>query len=93
MEWRTTTEVDLLGDAKREHLDKEWLELIKPLLDAKEYDLRRASGLYLGRELGVDPFLLQDHMRHTSMATMLLYTRRPKDEKETADSQNWDDVG
>lgn len=82
----------LYGDARREALDAQFLEIVKPLLDVQEYDLRRASGYYLGRVLGVEPFLLQDHMRHASLSTTLLYTRRPEQEVEVATTQDWDDV-
>ena len=83
----------LFGDVDRVRLDKEYRAVVKAVSGLSAQDLRRASGLYLGREVGLDPFLLQDHFRHSSMATTLLYTRRPTDEKETADTQNFDDVG
>jgi hypothetical protein len=77
---------------RRWPLDRQYDGLIKPLLEASAYDLRRASGLYLGREIGLEPFLLQDHFRHSVLTTTLLYTRRPLDEQETAETQDFDDV-
>lgn len=77
---------------KRQAIDREYRELVKPLLDCAAYDLRRASGLYLGRTIGVEPFLLQDHFRHSTITTTMLYTRRPLDEQETVDTQDFDDV-
>ena len=82
------------GWENRAKLDREYKRIVRPLLGVLAYDFRRASGLYLGRERGVsDPFLLQDHFRHGSMTTTLLYTRRPLDEKESPETQNFDDVG
>lgn len=76
----------------RYSLDREFKRIVRPLLAAPAYDLRRASGLYLGREIGLDPLLLQDHFRHSSIQTTMLYTRRPLDEVEGADTQDFDDV-
>jgi integrase len=83
----------IFGDTPRDALDKTYKKMVFPLLDVVLYDLRRASGLYLGRTMGCDIFLLQDHFRHRSITTTMRYTRRPKDEKETADNQDFDDVG
>jgi integrase len=57
------------------------------------HDLRRSSGVFLARTIGLDPFLLQDHLRHADLATTLKYTRRPKDtiEREVGDG-SLDDI-
>ncbi len=57
------------------------------------HDLRRSSGVYLGRTKQVPMLLLQEHMRHSSINTTMLYMRRPEQEKVDTGTQNFDDVG
>ncbi len=77
----------------RSRIDREYNDIVRAVLGVTGYDLRRASALYLGRELGVEPFLLQDHLRHSAITTTMLYTRRPLEERETDDTQDFTDVG
>lgn len=78
----------------RGYLDKAWREIVFPVLGATAHDLRRASGLYLGRTIRIPPTLLQEHMRHAELDTTLLYTREPAIEEETKEivPQDFDDV-
>ncbi|HEU4590874.1 MAG TPA: hypothetical protein VFS13_08205, partial [Steroidobacteraceae bacterium] len=63
------------------------------LLGVTLHDLRRASALYLGRTKGIEPFLLQDILRHADLDTMMLYTRRPTAEEDaSARQQDFEDV-
>lgn len=72
------------------HLMKKWRD---ENLSITPHDLRRASGLYLGRELRIPPLLLQEHMRHAELDTTMLYTREPNvPEKKIKALQKWDDV-
>ena len=78
----------------RGYLDKAWKEIAKPIIGTTVHDLRRASGLYLGRTVRIPPTLLQEHMRHSEIETTMLYTRAPREEearKEVVD-QDFDDV-
>lgn len=59
------------------HLMRQWREQVHPKLKATPHDLRRASGLYLGRTVRVDLTLLQEHMRHAEIETTMLYCREP----------------
>jgi integrase len=54
-----------------------WRQFVRRKLGATPHDLRRASGLYLGRDKRVDLSLLQDHMRHADIQTTMLYCREP----------------
>jgi integrase len=57
------------------------------------HDLRRASGVYLGRTLDLPATLVQEHLRHADLKTTMLYMRRPSDRTPKVVAQNWDDVG
>jgi integrase len=59
------------------HLVRQWREQVSPKLGSTPHDLRRASGLYLGRTIRVELTLLQEHMRHAEIETTMLYTRAP----------------
>ena len=82
-----------LFEGTRNQLNTAYKSEVLPKLNLKAGDLRRASCLYLGREVGLDPILLQEHMRHSVITTTMLYTRRPAEEREAPDQQNFDDVG
>lgn len=71
-----------------------WRRLVKHKLGATPHDLRRASGLYLGRVKRLELTLLQEHMRHAEIETTMLYTREPAipDEPKKAAKQDFDDV-
>jgi integrase len=75
-------------------LDRAWREMVKPMLGATAHDLRRASGLYLGRVKRIPLTLLQEHMRHAEIETTMLYTRAPTIELEEKHTviQDFDDV-
>ena len=74
-------------------VQRAWRLYVKPKLGATPHDLRRASGLYLGRTIRIDLTLLQEHMRHAEIETTLLYTREPrKVEKIQKFKQDFDDV-
>lgn len=77
----------------RYHLDKWYAEVIKPVIGMNCKDLERAAANYLGKRVGLDPYTLQDHMRHAEMSTTLLYTRDPYEVQENTGSLNLDDVG
>jgi len=70
-----------------------WAKHGKPSLGATLHDLRRASGLYLGRTVDVPMSLLQDHIRHADLKSVLGYMRRPEAKKVVAPAQDFDDVG
>jgi integrase len=76
------------------YLMRRWREQVLPKLGVTAHDLRRASGLYLGRDLRIDLTLLQDHMRHAEVTTSILYTRAPapKNEKRIKLNQDFDEV-
>lgn len=77
----------------KSYLFKTYRDDAKPPLGVTLHDLRRASALYLGREIGVEPFLLQDMLRHADLETTMLYTRRPNpDEDLLSGQQDFDDV-
>lgn len=57
------------------------------------HDLRRSSGLYLGRTLNLPVQLVQEHMRHTDIKTTMLYMRRPEKKKVEHKNQDFNDVG
>lgn len=78
-----------LFDGHRRHLFKGYKSLNLPFT---LHDLRRASALYLGRTLSVDPLLLQDHLRHSNISTTMIYTRRPTEDVVLASNQDFDDV-
>lgn len=70
-----------------------WRKRIKPALKVTAHDLRRASGLYLGRVKRLDLTLLQEHMRHAEIETTMLYTREPQvPDVKIKPSQDFDDV-
>lgn len=76
---------------------KTWLfksfgRALKGKLDVTPHDLRRASALYLGRTLGIEIMLLQDHMRHSDIQTTMIYTRRPLEETTVNEEQDFGDV-
>ncbi|MBA2680993.1 MAG: hypothetical protein H0U76_21680 [Ktedonobacteraceae bacterium] len=56
------------------------------------HDLRRASGLHLGRRVDIPVTLLQDHLRHADIKTTQLYMRAPTIDKGAV-TQDFDDVG
>ncbi len=66
-------------------------EKVRPHIGVTMHDLRRAGGLYLGRTLEVEPWLLQDVMRHKDLDTTMLYTRRPVQDVSTG-QQDFNDV-
>lgn len=67
--------------------------LVKNDFGLTAHSLRRSSALFLARTIGVDPYLLQDHMRHVDPATTHIYTRRPADNSVLgAGDGNLDDV-
>ena len=75
------------------YLIRRWRELVFPQLRATPHDLRRASGLYLGRTVRLALTLLQEHMRHAEIETTMLYTREPAvPEKKRSTKQDFDDV-
>lgn len=78
----------------RGYVDKAWREVAFPLVGVTVHDLRRASGVHLGRTVRVPPTLLQDHMRHAELDTTLLYMREPsaKEQKKEAVTQDFDEV-
>lgn len=70
-----------------------WSRMVQPTLEVTPHDLRRASALYLGRELRIELTLLQEHMRHAEIETTMLYTREPEQTRERKIvRQNFDDV-
>lgn len=74
-----------------EHL---WGKIVKSKLRVTPHDLRRASGLYLGRSVRLDVTLLQEHMRHAEIETTMLYMREPAVPEKTKArvEQDFDDV-
>lgn len=75
------------------HLFRKYHEIVFPLLSVTLHDLRRAAGLYLGRgHYGLDPYLLQDFLRHGDLESTQLYTRRPRVDITTTGHQDLDDV-
>lgn len=56
------------------------------------HDLRRASALYLGREVEVTIQLLQDHMRHTKLSVTEQYMRKPERTRMQGSEDDWDRV-
>jgi integrase len=84
---------DKFFDRTKDYLFHYYRKHISKYLNVTLHDLRRASGLYLGRTLGLDPFLLQDILRHGDIESTLEYTRRPKDSREVkVRKQNFDEV-
>lgn len=74
-------------------LERAWRENVKKRLGTTPHDLRRASCLYLGREVRIELTLLQEHMRHAEIETTMLYAREPSiPEKRIKFIQNFDDV-
>lgn len=75
-------------------LERAWRELVKPGLGCTPHDLRRASCLFLGRTVRMPLTLLQEHMRHASIETTMLYCREPDVPEETRVrvAQDFDDV-
>jgi len=71
-----------------------WRREVLPILKVSAHDLRRASGLYLGRTKRLDLTLLQEHLRHAEIETTMLYTREPEiPEVSKKDlKQNFDEV-
>jgi len=66
---------------------------IQKPLNVTAHDLRRASCLYLGRVIALDPLLLQSHMRHAELSTTMLYTRQPDQIDKIVAEADFDDVG
>jgi len=62
----------------RPHMERLWLDNVKPVLGGTPHDMRRSSCLYLGRTLRIQPTLLQEHMRHSQLDTTMLYCRDPR---------------
>jgi integrase len=81
----------LFPESRRE-CDAGYEKHVRPLVKLTQKDLQRAAAAHLGRVVGLDPYLEQDVMRHGSILTTLKYTRRPTEQKETDDTQDWDDV-
>lgn len=75
-------------------LARAWREQVRDKLGCTPHDLRRASCLYLGRTLRIEPTLLQEHMRHASLETTQLYMREPAvpEKKSKKRVQDFDDV-
>lgn len=74
-------------------LVRRWREVVRPKLGSTLHDLRRASGLYLGRTVRLELTLLQEHMRHAEIETTMLYMREPAlPEKRKTAKQDFDDV-
>lgn len=74
-------------------LEKRWAKIVKPSLGVTPHDLRRASGLYLGRYARIPLTLLQEHMRHAEIETTMLYTRLPSvPDKKIVAIQDFDDI-
>ncbi len=71
-----------------------WRKRVLPVLKVTPHDLRRASGLYLGRTARIELTLLQEHMRHAELETTALYIREPDipDVKNKSALQDFDDV-
>lgn len=70
-----------------------WKRHAMPKLCVTLHDLRRASGLYLGREKRIPVTLLQEHMRHAEIETTMLYMRNPSiAEKRKRMIQDFDSV-
>ncbi|GEM_PF-3830049 len=71
-----------------------WRRVVLPELKVTTHDLRRASGLYLGRTKRLDLTLLQEHLRHSEIETTLLYTREPEvpELSKKGVKQDFDDV-
>jgi len=79
----------------RGYLDRAWREIVHPIIGATAHDLRRASGLYLGRVVRIKELtLLQEHLRHAEIETTELYMRSPPVEREdkSTGKQDFDDV-
>lgn len=74
-------------------LMRAWFVHVQPTLETTIHDLRRASGLYLGRTTRIPVTLLQEHMRHANIETTMLYMREPDvPEKNARGRQNFDDI-
>ena len=71
-----------------------WRTLVMPKLKVSAHDLRRASGLYLGRTKRLELTLLQEHFRHAEIETTMLYIREPEvpDKPKVKNMQDFDDV-
>jgi integrase len=76
----------------RDTLFARWSENGQPLLGVSLHDLRRASGVYLGRTQDIPVQLLQEMMRHSKLHVTEKYMRRPKMVEPEAIEQNFDDV-
>ena len=76
----------------RRTLFRHWQEQVEPVLKVSLHDLRRASGLYLGRVIDIPVQLLQEQMRHARITTTELYMRRPVEERGAVGAQDFDDV-
>lgn len=81
-----------LFSLSREHLNTLWRSEIKSVLGTTAHDLRRASCLYLGRSLRIEPTLLQEHARHSELDTTMLYCRDPLIPNIKIEHQDWNDV-
>lgn len=77
----------------RHVLNSRYAVVVQPLTGLTAQDYRRASANHLGKIVGVDPILLQDHLRHAVLETTMLYVRDPSAREETSGQQNFDDVG
>lgn len=80
----------LLGT--RWHQAHIYKEQVFPQLGVSCQDLRRASANYLGKVVGLDPILLQNHLRHSEIETTMLYVRDPHDDEKETGQQDFSDV-
>ncbi len=86
-------EPEIIFNRSRSLLFRHWeLGGGQKALGASLHDLRRASGLFLGRVIAVELTLLRDHLRHSEIETTVLYTRSPANEVEESAGQDWLDV-
>ena len=83
----------LFEDWTRNQVNYRYQLHVKPLTGLNSGDRRRASANYLGKVIGLDPILLQDHLRHSELETTMLYTRDPMDRDKETGNQDFDDVG
>jgi len=83
-----------LFQLSRGYLEPLWRKHVKPILGLTPHDCRRASCLYLGRTIRLEPTLLQEHARHSELTTTMLYCRAPKVMEDIdIEGQDLDDVG
>lgn len=83
----------LCDGRSRDTLFKYWQRHGKSRLKVTLHDLRRASGVYLGRTLDLPIFLLQDHLRHGDQASTEAYTRKPPQAQAENHKRDYGNVG